>query len=160
MIAPAVEKSFDEALKRINPGLYLIWNKTMERFQVFYRDHRNGLVRIICTVEDDDGESIPCDNRTLNFLRDVVAWDTLGKFPEPKEMVETLRKKSQEKLKKEKMNREDFMKWWNKEHRTMWKAAFENMKRGIVWLPEEKKTKIYSTARTSKIILTDNWRNP
>jgi uncharacterized protein YnzC (UPF0291/DUF896 family) len=145
MIQPVVKKEFIDSMKLIDPGLFLVWNSTLERFQVFHKDFRTGLTRILNTIEDDDGNYIPCDNRTLNFLRDVVAWDVLKKFPEPKDMMNEIRKRKKQKANQEFKDREDYRKEWNKAHRKYWKAAFENLKRGILTTPQKTKIKTIST---------------
>lgn len=145
MIIPVIDKSFVDDLKLINPGLFLIWNTYLERYQVFHKDRRTGLTRIINTVEDDDGNYMQCDNRTLKFLRNVVCWDLMERFPEPKDMIDHMQKKAEAKRTKEFEDREDFRKEWNKAHRKYWKAAYENLCRGIVSVPTPTRTKTFST---------------
>jgi hypothetical protein len=145
MIKPIIGKNFLESLKLIDPGLYLVWNDMLERYQVFHRDQRTGLKRIIFTVEGDEGNYIPCDNRTLNYLREVVAWDLMHQFPEPKDLVGYMREKKIGREIKAKRDRDDYRKQWNKAHRKYWKTALENLQRGIVTTPERFKSKLITS---------------
>lgn len=94
------------------------------------------------TVEGPDGEFRPCDRRTILWLSHNVAWDLLDKYPEPQDMYHYLKSKKLEKKNKEVLNRRDYIRWWNKDHRTWWKKAFENAQRGIFSLPETREKKI------------------
>ena len=149
MIKPVIAKTFLDEMSLIDPGLFLVWNEVLERYQVFHKDFRTGLTRILNTVEDDDGNYIPCDNRILTFLRDVVAWDLIRKFPEPADMVGHMRKKAQKKKDGERLSRDQYRKDWNKAHRKYWKAALENAQRGILTTPERTKTKTFTTQGVS-----------
>jgi hypothetical protein len=136
-------KSFIRDLELIRPGLFPVWNEYLQRFQIFWRDRRTGLTRVIMTVENEDGTFRPLDIRTIIWLSQNVAWDLLDKYPSPQDMYSYLKEaKIKRKLSQEKL-REDYRKWINKELRTLWRAAIENARRNIYWLPEKKDKKIY-----------------
>lgn len=159
MIKPVVQKTLLDDLKLIDPGLFLVWSADLERFQVFHKDLRTGLVRLICTVEDDEGKYQPFDGRILNFLREVVCWDLIKRFPSPKEMVGYMKEKQKNKNEKSKQERIQYLKDFNKAHRKEWAIALENARKGILGFPEMKKTKVYSapgiTPGQGTVILTD-----
>lgn len=126
-----VPKSFQRDLKLINPHLNVIWNSLLERFQIIWMDLSISKPRIVLTVENDDGSFRPCDFRSLIVCSQQVSWDTLYKYPTAEEMSRYfLDKFAKEKQKKEEY-RNDYRKWWNKEHRKEWKMALENARKGI-----------------------------
>lgn len=147
MLEPQVPKSFLEELKKVNPGLFPIWNSAIERFQIFFNDKRNGLTRVIMTVQNDDDSFRPCDMRTILFLANNVDWQLIGLYPEPKDMGEFFLKKWDRKKQKADDDRKDYLNWFVNNNMTAWKAAIENMKRGITSLPEERERKIIVHAR-------------
>lgn len=139
---PKAPTSIINALNLVHEGLFAVWNSTLERFQIFYQDKRNGLTRIIMTVEEEDGSYRPLDMRTVNYLTTHVAWDTLDKFPSPQDLWAHLNSKEETKKLKREAYRTEYRKWWNREHRKEWRAALENAKRGIFSSPEERERKI------------------
>lgn len=160
MIKPVVQKSLLNDLKLIDPGLFLVWCSDLERFQVLHKDLRTGLVRLICTVEDEQGNYQPFDQRVLNFLRDVVCWDLIKRFPSPKDLYEHMKEKQNFKKEKSRQERLQYLKDYNKAHRKEWMVALENAKKGIFGFPEIKKTKVFSahgiTPGQGTVILTDS----
>lgn len=156
MIKRVTPKSFLDELQNIpgvNRGLFVVWNSGLERFQVFHKDPRVGITRIVLTVENDDGSYRPLDNRTIEYLK-MVDWDMIGKFPEPKQIGEEFDR--QRRIKKEKwdINRKQFLKDWNRSHRKLWREAINNWKRGIIKTPQEFREKLISTGAGTSRILT------
>ena len=119
-----------------------MWNSMMERFQVFHKDSRSGITRLIMTVETDDGEYMPLSTHTVNYLKTFVAWDLLDKYPRPEDLADYFCKKEETKKLKNEEYRTEFRKWWNKEHRTEWRAVLENCQRGIFGGAPEREKKI------------------
>lgn len=132
-----------KSLLVVHDGLIPVWNSMLERFQIMYHDRRSGITRLIMTVEEEDGEFRSLDTRTVNWLRDNVAWDSLDKYPNPKDLYEHMTKLKNKNLEVKRTYRKEFRKWWNKEHREEWKQAYENFKRGILYIPPKKDKKIY-----------------
>ncbi len=141
-----IDPSFSKDLRLISPYLKAVWNSLLDRYQILYQDERLrqlGTVKIICTVEDDEGNFRPLDRRLIIWLSTNVCWDLLHQYPEPQDMYHHMKEKQMRAKKKTKENRTDYRKWWNKDHRTEWRAAFENARRGIMGRPEEIKKTIH-----------------
>ena len=139
---PLVPESFIQEMKRIDRGLFVLWDQYFERFQVMHKDSRTGLIRCIIMIEDEDGSFRPCDNRTLEYLRQNVSWETLNRFPSPKEMGDFLRGKRIDSELKAQERRNEYRKLWNKEHRKYWRAAMDNARRGVLASPSRTKERI------------------
>lgn len=142
MIAPVISTSFKNEMLKIDPGLFVIWDSYFERFQIMHRCPKTGIVRCIVMVEDDDGGFRQCDNRTLDYLKERVSFETLKRFPRPEEMGRFMREQK-EKIKADKENqRSEERKLWNREHKKYWKAALENLRRGVIASPPRTKKTI------------------
>ena len=140
-----VDPLFLKELRVINPYLKPVWNRLLERYQILYQDARLkqlGTVKIIYTVEDSEGKPMPLDRRTIIWLSSNVCWDLLNQYPEPSDLYHYLKEKRMKAKAKVTENRLDYRKWWNKDHRTEWRAARENALRGVFGKPEEIKKKI------------------
>ena len=137
-----VSKQFIRDLGLIRRGLTPIWNPKLERFQIFYKDDRTGIERILMTVETPDGGYKDPGFDTIIWISQNVDWGTLDKYPNPSQMAQFFMEKRQEQKTKATELRHEYRKWWNKENRKRWKAAMENAQRGILGLPKEEKRKI------------------
>lgn len=143
MEKPLVAKSFLDSLDLVHEGLSVIWNAQIERFQIFYTDKRNGLKRILATVEDENGDYRPCDMRTILYLSDHIAWNLLDTYPEPKDWYNHILLKKTISKDKARIDFRDYIKQWNRENRSRWKKAKENAERGIFSIPKTEEKKIY-----------------
>ena len=139
-------KGFTKSLELVHDDLFPVWNADLERFQIMFSDKRTKITRIICTVEEDNGDYRPLDMRTVFWLGENVAWDLLDTYPNAADWVDKLRLKKEMRLANEKETERDFKRWWNKEHRKEWVVAIENARKGIFASPEPEREK--------KIIIT------
>lgn len=140
-----IDKKWQNEVKRINRGLYIKWDESFKRWIVRHKDDRTGLDRHVCTVETNDGEYMDLNLGVLRILKDRVAWELIGKFPEPKDLWLYLVKEYKAAKAKAYLDRRAYIQWWNRDHRTEWRAAIENAQRGIFTLPEEQKRNIIIT---------------
>jgi len=134
MIQPKVNKTFTDMLKLVRDDCKLVWNDMIERFQIIHKDKRTGLERIVVTVEDDDGNFTLPDNRAMIKLGNVY-WELIDKYPSPTELWGKFLGSREDKKKKQKALREEYRKWWNKDHRSQWRKALENFHKGVVRTP-------------------------
>lgn len=129
----------------VNPHLRVVWNQLFERYQVLFQDpflKQQNKVKIVYTVEDEEGNFRPLDRRVILWLSVNVCWDLMAQYPEPQDMYHYLKGKKMAAQKKTKKDREEVRKYWNRHHRKEWRAAYENARRGVFGKPEEKKEKI------------------
>lgn len=137
-------KKFVDDLKLCNPHCFPVWNFKEGRWYIFWRRGQEE-ARIVLCVENEDGTYRPLDIRTILWISSNVAWDLLYMYPKANDMYQYLKNKKDVTKKKTGEHREDYRKWWNKDHRTEWKKAYENLRSGIYWAPEPDKKKIIIT---------------
>lgn len=129
----------------VRDGLSVAYNHNLDRYQIFYTDPRNGMKRLVFTVENPDGTFRDLDMRSIIKLQTEVCWEWVDKYPSVDEMVNFIADQSRQQVQKKSSLRREFLKWWNRDHRSLWKKALENAQRGIFWLPEQKERKIIIT---------------
>lgn len=136
---------FVDKLKEIREDIHCVFNNYLGLIQVIHRDNRSGIERIVYTVETEDGKFRQPDLKDFLHVVNGVAWNYLDMYPNPSTLWDEIEKKRLHgKMKKEEEAKE-YRKWWNKEHRKEWRAAFENLKRGKVWMPEVPNKKVIIT---------------
>lgn len=137
-----IPKRFLQDLKLVRDGLSVAYNHHLERYQIFYTDPRNGMKRLVFTVENQDRTYRPLDMRTIIKLQTEVCWEWVDKYPSVDELSNFIVSQLQERDDKKDRLRTEFLKWWNKDHRSLWKKALENAQRGIFSMPEQTERKI------------------
>lgn len=60
---------FVRELHRLDPHLYVTWNKSKERWIIVERGYQTGLDHIVMKVEDEGGGYRPLDSRTITLLK-------------------------------------------------------------------------------------------
>jgi hypothetical protein len=128
---------FINDLKAIDPHLVVVWNSELERFQILWLDPVLKKPRIVRTLENDDGTFQPCDQRALIYCSQNVCWNTLYKYPTSDQLWGYFKAKWDLEKKKDREYKNDYRRWWNKEHRKEWKEALENAKKGIFSMPDQ-----------------------
>ena len=141
-----VPKRYKEEVKAINRGIYIVWDKKINRWRVKHEDDRTGLVRDILIAENPNTQEYQdLDMSVIRMLKDQVMWNLVEKFKDPKDIYAEIVKERNYRKWKAEMDHRDYRMQWNKDHKTEWKAAVENLKRGITYIPEETKRKIIMT---------------
>lgn len=140
-----VDKRWQEEVKKVNRGLFIEWDESLHRWRLKHKDDRNGLVRDVFLVETHDGEYKDLDMGTVRMLKDSVMWDLVGKFPDPREMFLHLERERKARKAHYELERMSYLRDFNREHRTEWRAALENARSGIFERPEVEEKKIIIT---------------
>ena len=125
-----VPKQFKRDLALIRSGLSVAWNRHLGRYQIFYTDHRTGSKRLVMTVEDAEGNFQSLDMRVIIRLQRDVVWEMVDKYPTPEDLADFFLQMQREEKTKPQILRREFMKWWNKDHRSDWKKLFEEFRSG------------------------------
>lgn len=142
-LAPSVDNNFLKMMKLVRDDIMCVWNNMIDRFQIIQKDRRTGTVRIILTVEEDDGSFAHPDQRTILFLSNRVDWEFMDKYPNANDMMAYFMKMKDLKKKKKAELRTEYRKAWIKENKRRIKDAMNLFRdKGILWLPEKKEKKI------------------
>lgn len=131
-----ISPSFISQLKCIDRNLSVIWNPLLERFQVIWVDPRTRKAKIVFMCEDDKGQFMPLDGRTLIYCSQNVDWKTLYKYPHADDMFKFFVDLKKNGVAKREQARTEYRKWWNKEHKKEWKVVLDNARKGILSLPD------------------------
>lgn len=130
---PVADKEFERKLKRYDPNLFVEWDQVKHLWMV-KRTDQNGEIHHIMYVQNPDGSFRPLDERTMQDLYECDIW---RKFKDAGEYHRFIQDKNATAKLKEKNLREEYLKWWNKDHKSEWKEAVENAKSGILERPEQ-----------------------
>lgn len=144
MDQPSVQKSFLKELHLVRNDIFPIWNKSTEKFEIWHKDRRTGLLRVVMIVENEDGTYRPLDNRTVLYLSQSVAWNLMDKYPTPHDMAEYFLERDKNRVDKARRDRVDFLNKWINDNKSRWEKAYELAKSGIMSLPDEKEKKVFS----------------
>lgn len=140
MEKPTPDKSILKKIKNYDVDLFVEWDVGRERWALKRKD-LNGTIHHIFFVQNDDGSFRPLDERVMHHLYECDIWKH---FKNGADFHKFIQSKNKAVELNHKTIRQDYLRWWNKEHRKEWKAAIENAQRGILWMPEERERKIYS----------------
>lgn len=91
--------AFVKELNRIDPYLFVTWNRAKERWVIYEKGYSTGRDHIVGRVEDEDGSYRPLDQRATNQLRKVRwLWNQgIAEFARHLEKEETALQLQQEK---------------------------------------------------------------
>lgn len=140
MEKPRPDKKILKKIKNYDDALFVDWDINRERFAIKRRDLQ-GAVHHIFFVQNEDGSFRPLDERTMHQLYECDTWKH---FKDGSEFYKFFNAHNKNVELKHNTLRQEYMKWWNKEHKTEWKKALENAQRGILHIPTEEERKIYS----------------
>ena len=138
-----VEKRWQDEVKNINRGLYIRWNKPLERWEIRHKDDRTGLDRGVILVEDEKGNYEDLNMGIVRHLKFGVQWDLVEQFKDPKATYLEMKRRHEEFKTQQRLERMGFVFDFNKEHKREWKAAIENAKRGFWSNPVKEDKKIF-----------------
>lgn len=139
MERPKVDKTFLNALKLVRKGLKLGWDKKFERFFIAHTQEYTGLERVICYIEDEEGEFRMPDVRDLNYVQRKVAWDVIDKYPTPREMWAAWRDAKDTEKKKKLAKRRQFIRDFIRDNKQRVRKAMEELQEGVPIIREHKK---------------------
>ena len=137
-----VSLSFLKDLKLIDKHLSVAWINSIERFVINWTDPRTKVMKCVLLIEEDDGGYRHPDRRALLYASQTVSWDTLYKYPDMDELWKKMQERKRARLISKHKNKEDYRRWWNKEHRKEWRAVLENARRGIFSVQKDRERKI------------------
>ncbi len=137
---PALDKAVLKRIKNYDDRLFVEWDVNLERWAL-KRRAEDGQVFHIFYVQNEDGSFRQLDDRVIKEIYECDIW---RHFDKPGDYHRFIQEKNFRHELKEKDLRQEYMKWWHKEHKTEWKQAIENAQRGILDIPKEKETKVYS----------------
>jgi hypothetical protein len=140
MEKPTPNKTIIEKLKLYDDALFADFDIDRERWAIKRRD-LTGAVHHIFFVQNEDGSYRPLDERVMIQLYECDVWKH---FKDGSEFYKFFHEHNKAVELKHNTIKEEYRRWWNKEHRTEWKKALENAQRGILHIPSEQETKIYS----------------
>jgi len=143
VIQPEIPKGFLKDLRLVRTDIFPIWNKTTERFEIWHKDRRTALNRVVMVVENDDGSYRPLDYRTILFLSNNVAWSLMDRYPRPKEMADWYFGKKHDEYQKQVRKRKDYLKRKIKDEEKLWAEAIDLARKGIFDLPDKKEKKVF-----------------
>lgn len=149
MDRPSVNKSVLKTLKLFRSDVHLVWNHIVNRYQFVHFDKKQGAKRIIRTAENDDGSYRHPNEMDIVYLQTHVCWDMLDMYPDHEVMWAKFMEKRKESRNKKLEAWRDYRRWFNKDHKTEWRKAVENMKSGIYSVPEVRERKIISLPSSS-----------
>ena len=144
MLQPSVPQSFLKELHLVRNDIFPIWNKSTNRFEIWHKDRRTGLIRVVLIVQEENGDYRPLDNRTVLYLAERIAWDLLDKYPTPQDMGDYFINRDKSRMEKAQIERVEFLNKWNKENESRWKQALELAQRGILSVKDKKDKKVFS----------------
>lgn len=138
MLTP--DKKIIKMIHNYDPNLMVEWDRERCLWSM-KRKSDDGRIFHLFFIQNDDGSFRPLDERVMQLLYETDIW---RHFKDAKDYHQFIQEKNKKHELKEKNIREEYLKWWNKDHKTEWKEAIENAERGILSKPEEVKTKTYS----------------
>ena len=151
MKAPFVSRSVKLTLAAIEKGVYPIWNRKLEKFQIFWKDPQSRVTRYLLTVENEDGSFRPLDSRALLWVSQNIGWDILHQYPTPAQSYRRMKDLKAEKYRQDKNKMEDKRIYSKKHYRRDLKAALRNAQGGIFGPgPQLRKKKIFSIPSWAK----------
>lgn len=115
-------------LKNYDPGLFVEWDKEKCLWMV-KRKAPDGGVWHLFYVQEPDGTYRALDDRVM---KEVYECDIMRHFESPGAYHRFIQDKNATVTLKEKNLREDYLRWWNRDHKTEWNEAIENAKRGVL----------------------------
>lgn len=140
MEIPRPDKKIVKMIKDYDIDLFVEWDVDKHLWAIKRKDKLGGIHHIFF-VQNKDGSFRQLDERVMYELYESDIWrhfkdgsDFYKFFHEHNKAVEL----------KHTTIRQEYMKWWNKEHRTEWKKALDNAQRGIFHIPTEQEIKFYS----------------
>lgn len=143
MEKPKVSKTFMDALEHVRPGLRLAWMAPLERFIITHRHEHTAQFRLIKVVENTDGSFRLPDIRDINYLKQVVDWETIDKYPSMNDMAQFYKDMREKKKAKNLKNRQQWVKDFIRDNRRGIKEAVRRLwYDGVVSDPVERKKKI------------------
>lgn len=138
-----VPKKFQDEAKKVDRGLFILWDNQIERWRVKHKDDRTGLVRDVFLVENEDGTYRDLDMSVVRMLKDCVMWDLVKQFPDPKDIYLKVIAEWQRRKRADEVRHRGYVLDWNKEHRKEWAEAKKNAERGVFGVPEQYEKKIF-----------------
>jgi len=136
---PTANEVILEKIKNYDPHLIVDWDHERELWAI-KRKASDGSIQHCFFVQNEDGSFRPLDNRVMRELYECDIWKHFKNAGEYHQFIQD--KNAAVSLKAETI-RQDYLNWWNREHKTEWKQAMNNAQRGVLDIPEEKEKNIF-----------------
>ncbi len=139
-------KSIVKKLKDYDSALFAEWDVDRSRWAIKRKDNQ-GTVHHIFFVQNKDGTFRPLDERIMHELYECDLW---RHFKDGSDYYKFFHEHNQSVELKHNNIRKEYLRWWNKEHKTEWRKAIDNVQRGILHISSEQEVKIYSIPSKQK----------
>lgn len=152
-----VPKRYQDEVKKVNKGLYIVWDTQLERWRLKHFDERTGLVRDVFLVETENGDYEHLNMGIIRMLKDTVCWDLIAKYPDPKDIYLHIVKEHRAQKASMELERRGVMVDWNRRNKDRWGVAFREFQRRVKNNPRammEIKREEEKRERDRKIIIT------
>lgn len=126
---PSFDKEYLRQIQEYDPNLNIIWDADFERWAI--KRFAEGKWHHCFFLNEEDGSYRPVDNRLIKDIWECDLWKNFGNDEGAgKRLHEFIQEKRFQANLKEKTLRREFLAWYNRDHKTEWKEAIENAKRG------------------------------
>lgn len=134
--APSFDKQYLKKVKEYDENLDIVWNKDFERWAL--QRFAEGQWHHCFFLNEEDGSYRPVDQRILQDIYECDLWKHFGNDKDAGGRIHDYitQKKNEDKLKAKNL-RQEYLRWYNKEHREEWKEAIDNLSRGIIYTPTD-----------------------
>lgn len=138
---PEPDKLILKKIKDYDPRLFVEWDDS-KNLWMMKRNASDGSVQHCFYIQNEDGSFRPLDNRVMKELYECDIWKH---FKNGSEYHKFLADHNAAVSLKHETIRQDYIRWWNKEHKTEWKEAIDNAQRKVLEIPKESERKIIIT---------------
>lgn len=124
---PSINKEIEKKVKDYDRDLFIEWDYDLERWAL--KRKAEGTTHHVFFIQNEDGSFRPLDDRLIKEIYECDIWRHFGNAENYHKFIQD--HNAQVALKAKNI-RQEYLRWYNKEHKKEWAQAIDNARSGII----------------------------